>query len=87
MQKCQVWLARMLRRITTPAFVRYSRKNMEEGARKAGKTRRAGPRFSHRRSIGRDSSKGRKARREQAAMNLANKSEHKAQRRLLNAPT
>lgn len=60
--------------ITTPAFVRYSRKNMEEGARKAGKhpgqlilgSVIVG-------SIGRDSIQGKKGAREQAAMYLANK--------------
>jgi 5,10-methylenetetrahydromethanopterin reductase len=60
--------------ITTPAFVRYSRKNMEEGARKAGRDPNSlilgcvivG-------SIGRDSSKGKEGAREQAAMYLANK--------------
>jgi len=60
--------------ITTPAFVRYSRKNMEEGARKAGKDP------SHLvlgsvivGSIHRDSAKGKDGAREQAAMYLANK--------------
>ncbi len=60
--------------ITTPAFVRYSRKNMEEGVRKAGKD-------SSRLvlgsvivgSIARDSAKGKEGAREQAAMYLANK--------------
>ena len=60
--------------ITTPAFVRYSKKNMEEGAAKAGKDASGlilgcvivG-------SIGRDSKKGKEGAREQAAMYLANK--------------
>ena len=60
--------------ITTPAFVRYSKKNMEEGAAKAGKDASklilgcviVG-------SIGRDSKKGKEGAREQAAMYLANK--------------
>lgn len=60
--------------ITTPAFVRYSKKNMEDGARKAGKDPSSlilgcvivG-------SIGRDSVKGKEGAREQAAMYLANK--------------
>jgi 5,10-methylenetetrahydromethanopterin reductase len=60
--------------ITTPAFVRYSKKNMEEGARKAGKDPSklilgcviVG-------SIGRDSKQGKEGAREQAAMYLANK--------------
>ncbi len=60
--------------ITTPAFVRYSKKNMEEGARKAGRDPAklilgcviVG-------SIGRDSAKGKEGAREQAAMYLANK--------------
>jgi 5,10-methylenetetrahydromethanopterin reductase len=60
--------------ITTPAFVRYSRKNMEEGARKAGKDPRklvVGSVIVG--SIGRDSAKGKEGAREQAAMYLANK--------------
>ena len=60
--------------ITTPAFVRYSRKNMEEGARKVGKdpTQVAlGSVIVG--SIGRDSAKGKEGAREQAAMYLANK--------------
>jgi len=60
--------------ITTPAFVRYSRKNMEEGARKVGKdasTLALGSVIVG--SIGRDSSKGKEGAREQAAMYLANK--------------
>jgi 5,10-methylenetetrahydromethanopterin reductase len=60
--------------ITTPAFVRYSKKNMIEGAQKAGKNPDSlvlgcvivG-------SIGRDSKKGKEGAREQAAMYLANK--------------
>ena len=60
--------------ITTPAFVRYSRKNMEEGARKAGKDPASlilGSVVVG--SIGRDSAKGKEGAREQAAMYLANK--------------
>lgn len=60
--------------ITTPAFVRYSLKNMEEGARKAG--RNAGELALGSvivGSIGRDSAKGKEGAREQAAMYLANK--------------
>ncbi|PYX42374.1 MAG: 5,10-methylene tetrahydromethanopterin reductase [Acidobacteria bacterium] len=60
--------------ITTPAFVRYSRKNMEEGARKAGKDPNkliVGSVIVG--SIGRDSAKGKEGAREQAAMYLANK--------------
>ncbi len=60
--------------ITTPAFVRYSRKNLEEGARKAGKNIDdlvLGSVIVG--SIGRDSSKGKEGAREQAAMYLANK--------------
>jgi 5,10-methylenetetrahydromethanopterin reductase len=60
--------------ITTPAFVRYSKKNMDEGAQKAGKDPASlalgcvivG-------SIGRDSKRGKEGAREQAAMYLANK--------------
>src|SRR2546425_7382246 len=60
--------------ITTPAFVRYSKKNMEEGAAKAGRDASklivgcvvVG-------SIGRDSKQGKEGAREQAAMYLANK--------------
>jgi 5,10-methylenetetrahydromethanopterin reductase len=60
--------------ITTPAFARYSKKNMEEGAAKASKDASklilgcviVG-------SIGRDSKKGKEGAREQAAMYLANK--------------
>ena len=60
--------------ITTPAFVRYSRKNLEEGARKAGKDPSKlilGSVIVG--SIGRDSRKGKEGAREQAAMYLANK--------------
>jgi 5,10-methylenetetrahydromethanopterin reductase len=60
--------------ITTPAFVRYSRKSMEEGARKAGKDPSKlilGSVIVG--SIGRDSGKGKEGAREQAAMYLANK--------------
>ena len=60
--------------ITTPAFVGCSRKNMEEGARKAGKDPSKlvlGSVIVG--SIGRDSSKGKEGAREQAAMYLANK--------------
>jgi 5,10-methylenetetrahydromethanopterin reductase len=60
--------------ITTPAFVRYSKKNMEEGARKAGKDPASlvlGSVIVG--SIGRDSRQGKEGAREQAAMYLANK--------------
>jgi 5,10-methylenetetrahydromethanopterin reductase len=60
--------------ITTPAFVRYSRKNMEEGARKAGKDPSdlvLGSVIVG--SIGRNSAEGKEGAREQAAMYLANK--------------
>jgi len=60
--------------ITTPAFVRYSCKNMEEGARKAGKDPSRlvlGSVIVG--SINRDSAKGKEGAREQAAMYLANK--------------
>jgi 5,10-methylenetetrahydromethanopterin reductase len=60
--------------ITTPAFVRYSRKNMEEGARKVGKDPSKlvlGSVIVG--SIHRDSAKGKEGAREQAAMYLANK--------------
>ena len=60
--------------ITTPAFVRYSRQNMEEGARKAGKDPSKlilGSVIVG--SIGRNSAKGKEGAREQAAMYLANK--------------
>jgi 5,10-methylenetetrahydromethanopterin reductase len=60
--------------ITTPAFVRYSLKNMQEGARKAGKDPAKlilGSVIVG--SIARDSNKGKEGAREQAAMYLANK--------------
>ena len=60
--------------ITTPAFVRYSKKNMEEGARKAGKDPSklvVGSVIVG--SIGRDAAAGKEGAREQAAMYLANK--------------
>src|SRR5262249_54444093 len=60
--------------ITTPEFVRYSRRNMEEGALKAGKDASKlalGSVIVG--SIGRDSAKGKEGAREQAAMYLANK--------------
>jgi 5,10-methylenetetrahydromethanopterin reductase len=60
--------------ITTPAFVACSRKNMEEGARKAGKDPSKlvlGSVIVG--SIHRDSTKGKEGAREQAAMYLANK--------------
>jgi 5,10-methylenetetrahydromethanopterin reductase len=60
--------------ITTPAFVRYSRKNLEEGARQAGKDPDRlilGSVIVG--SIGHDSAAGKKGAREQAAMYLANK--------------
>ena len=60
--------------ITTPAFVRYSLKNQEEGARKAGKDpakQALGSVIVG--SIGRDSRRGKEGAREQAAMYLANK--------------
>jgi 5,10-methylenetetrahydromethanopterin reductase len=60
--------------ITTPAFVRYSRKNMEEGAKKAGRDASKlmlGSVIVG--SIGRDSQRGKEGAREQAAMYLANK--------------
>jgi alkanesulfonate monooxygenase SsuD/methylene tetrahydromethanopterin reductase-like flavin-dependent oxidoreductase (luciferase family) len=60
--------------ITTPAFVRYSKKNMEEGAAKAGKHPSSlvlGSVIVG--SIGRDSKQGKEGAREQAAMYLANK--------------
>jgi 5,10-methylenetetrahydromethanopterin reductase len=60
--------------ITTPAFVRYSRKNMEEGARKVGKDpAKLAVGCVIVGSIGRDSKKGKEGAREQAAMYLANK--------------
>ena len=60
--------------ITTPAFVRYSRKNMLDGAAKSGRdpsTLALGCVIVG--SIGRDSEKGKEGAREQAAMYLANK--------------
>ncbi|HZQ69875.1 MAG TPA: LLM class flavin-dependent oxidoreductase [Terriglobales bacterium] len=60
--------------ITTPAFVRYSKKNMEEGAAKAGKDPASlvlGSVIVG--SIGQDSKRGKEGAREQAAMYLANK--------------
>ena len=60
--------------ITTPAFVRYSKKNLAEGARKAGRDPSSlvlGSVIVG--SIGRDSAKGKEGAREQAAMYLANK--------------
>jgi len=60
--------------ITTPEFVRYSRRNLEEGAAKAGKdpsTLVLGSVIVG--SISRDKAKGREGAREQAAMYLANK--------------
>ena len=60
--------------ITTPAFVRYSRKNMDEGARKCGKdSAKLALGSVIVGSIGRDSAKGKEGAREQAAMYLANK--------------
>jgi len=60
--------------ITTPKFVRYSRQNMEEGARKVGKDSSGlvlGSVIVG--SIDRDAKKGKEGAREQAAMYLANK--------------
>jgi 5,10-methylenetetrahydromethanopterin reductase len=60
--------------ITTPPFVRYSKKNMEEGARKVGKDPSQlilGSVIVG--SIGRDSASGKEGARGQAAMYLANK--------------
>jgi 5,10-methylenetetrahydromethanopterin reductase len=60
--------------ITTPEFVRYSRKNMEEGARQAGEDLSKlvlGSVIVG--SIGRDPKKAKEGAREQAAMYLANK--------------
>jgi 5,10-methylenetetrahydromethanopterin reductase len=60
--------------ITTPEFVRYSQKNMEEGARKIGKDISSlvlGSVIVG--SIHRNSAKGKEGAREQAAMYLANK--------------
>jgi len=60
--------------ITTPAFVRYSRKNLEEGAKKAGRdTSKLIVGSVIVGSIGRDSKQGKEGAREQAAMYLANK--------------
>jgi 5,10-methylenetetrahydromethanopterin reductase len=60
--------------ITTPAFVRYSRKNMEEGGRKAGKdVEQLALGSVIVGSIARDSAQGKEGAREQAAMYLANK--------------
>jgi 5,10-methylenetetrahydromethanopterin reductase len=60
--------------ITTPEFVRYSRRNMEEGARKAGRNPKdleLGSVIVG--SIHRDRQRGREGAREMAAMYLANK--------------
>jgi alkanesulfonate monooxygenase SsuD/methylene tetrahydromethanopterin reductase-like flavin-dependent oxidoreductase (luciferase family) len=60
--------------ITTPGFVRYSRRNMQEGARKAGRDSAAldlGSVIVG--SIHKDHNKGREGAREMAAMYLANK--------------
>jgi 5,10-methylenetetrahydromethanopterin reductase len=60
--------------ITTPEFVRYSRRNLEEGARKAGKDPAQldlGSVIVG--SVHRDSRKGKEGAREMAAMYLANK--------------
>jgi 5,10-methylenetetrahydromethanopterin reductase len=60
--------------ITTPEFVKYSRRNMEEGARKAGRDPsqlELGSVIVG--SIDRDSRRGREGAREMAAMYLANK--------------
>ncbi|MCI0349147.1 MAG: LLM class flavin-dependent oxidoreductase [Acidobacteriales bacterium] len=60
--------------ITTPEFVKYSRRNMEEGARKAGRDPsrlELGSVIVG--SIDRDARKGREGAREMAAMYLANK--------------
>jgi 5,10-methylenetetrahydromethanopterin reductase len=60
--------------ITTPAFVRYAKKNMEDGARQAGKDPARlvlGSVIVG--SIGRESKQGKEGAREQAAMYLANK--------------
>ena len=60
--------------ITTPEFVRYSRKNMEEGARQAGKdTSQLVLGSVIVGSVSRDPEKGKEGAREQAAMYLANK--------------
>jgi 5,10-methylenetetrahydromethanopterin reductase len=63
--------------ITTPAYVRHSRKNMEQGARQANRDPSRlilGSVIVG--SISRDSSQGREGAREQAAMYLANKVEN-----------
>jgi 5,10-methylenetetrahydromethanopterin reductase len=63
--------------ITTPAYVRHSRKNMEEGARQAQRDPSGlilGSVIVG--SISRDSKRGRQGAREQAAMYLANKVEN-----------
>ena len=63
--------------ITTPAYVRHSRRNMEEGARQAQRDPSSlilGSVVVG--SISRDSSQGRQGAREQAAMYLANKVEN-----------
>jgi 5,10-methylenetetrahydromethanopterin reductase len=63
--------------ITTPAYVRHSRKNMEEGARQAQRDPSRlilGSVIVG--SISRDSNQGRQGAREQAAMYLANKVEN-----------
>jgi 5,10-methylenetetrahydromethanopterin reductase len=60
--------------ITTPGFVRYSRQNMEEGARKAGRDAKSldlGSVIVG--SIDKDAKRGREGAREMAAMYLANK--------------
>jgi 5,10-methylenetetrahydromethanopterin reductase len=60
--------------ITTPEFVRYSRKNMEEGARKVGRdpsTLELGSVIVG--SVARGAKKGKEGAREMAAMYLANK--------------
>jgi len=60
--------------ITTPAFVRYAKKNMDDGARKAGNDPSKlalGSVIVG--SIGRDSKQGKEGAREQSAMYLANK--------------
>jgi 5,10-methylenetetrahydromethanopterin reductase len=60
--------------ITTPAFVRYARKNMEQGARNVGKdVEQLALGSVIVGSVDRDSAKGKEGAREQAAMYLANK--------------
>src|SRR5690349_24225853 len=60
--------------ITTPSFVRYSHKNMAEGAQKAGKdSSKLAMGSVIVGSIGRDSKQGKEGAREQSAMYLANK--------------